>query len=109
MSVSISNGTNIPVTLVVNDAAIETVAPGADADFPAGQLSGLPWRVEARTLTGRVLLSLVVHDGDVRYTANSSKGDAARVDLSCGRIDLWSGPPMAGPMPGPGSPGDCAP
>ncbi len=33
----------------------------------------------------------------------------ARVDLSCGRIDIWSGTPMMGPAPGPGVPGDCDP
>jgi len=25
------------------------------------------------------------------------------------RHDVWAGPPIAGPAPGPGSPGDCAP
>jgi hypothetical protein len=35
------------------------------------------------------------------------KGDGNRVDLSCGRIDVWAGPPLLGPAPGPGTPGDC--
>ena len=30
-------------------------------------------------------------------------------NLSCGRLDIWSGPPLSGPPPGPGKPGDCAP
>jgi hypothetical protein len=109
MSVSIENGTTLTVTLVVNDAPVATVQPGNDADIPASQLSSLPWNVEARSPSGRVLVSLVVHDGDVVQAPGGSKGDANRVDLSCGRIDIWSGPPLLGPAPGPGSPGDCAP
>ena len=50
-----------------------------------------------------------VHDGDVYSSSDGrqSHGVAARADLSCGRIDLWSGPPLAGPAPNPGTPGDC--
>ena len=68
-----------------------------------------PWFVEARTASGRALLTLVVHAGDVRYQESSTRGDANRIDLSCGRLDIWAGPPLIGPMPGPGSPGDCVP
>jgi hypothetical protein len=109
MSVSIENGTTLPVTVVVNDAQVATVAPGDDATLPSSQMPSLPWNVEARSPSGRVLVSLVVHDGDVVHTQNRYDGDAARVDLSCGRLDIWSGPPLLGPAPGPGSPGDCAP
>ena len=109
MSVSISNGTTLTVTLVVNDAPVATVAPGVDDAIPASRLSSLPWRVEARSPSGRVLVSMIVHDGDVVATADGDKGDANRVDLSCGRLDIWSGPPLLGPAPGPGSPGDCGP
>ena len=109
MSVSIANGTTLTVTLVVNDAPVATVQPGDDADVPASRLTALPWAVEARSSSGRVLVSLVVHDGDVVQAPGGSKGDATRIDLSCGRLDIWSGPPLLGPAPGPGSPGDCAP
>ncbi|HEY5275535.1 MAG TPA: hypothetical protein VIK38_03190, partial [Coriobacteriia bacterium] len=60
MSVSISNGTTLTVTLVVNDAPVATVAPGVDAAIPASRLSSLPWRVEARSPSGRVLVSMIV-------------------------------------------------
>jgi len=52
---------------------------------------------------------MTVRPGDVWETAGQMKGDAVRVDLSCGRLDIWSGPPLLGPAPGPGKPGDCAP
>ena len=114
MSLGISNGTTIPVGLSVNGTTIETFeAGGGDQAIPATKLPALPWVAEVRTVAGRVLLRLTVHEGDViethSYGGGSSKGDGARVDLSCGRIDLWSGPPLLGPMPGPGIPGDCTP
>jgi hypothetical protein len=115
MSVSIANGTTLTVSLVVNDAAVATVAPGDDANISASQLPSLPWTVEARSPSGRVLVSLVVHDGDVVDNVNPATGNGSyigrgsRVDLSCGRLDIWSGPPMLGPSSAPGSPGDCTP
>lgn len=115
MTLSISNGTTLTVTLVVNGAVIRTLAPNTGADpIPASALPALPWVVEAQSPSGRVLTSMTVNPGDV-WTASipgggvEEKSDGARVDLSCGRLDIWSGQPMLGPVPGPGSPGDCAP
>jgi hypothetical protein len=69
----------------------------------------LPWQVEVRAPAGRVLLSTPIKSGDVEYSDSASRGDGNRVDLSCGRIDVWSGPPLLGPAPGPGTPDDCRP
>ena len=57
---------------------------------------------------------MTVRDGDLQATTNPDGGSSAngiggRIDLSCGRLDIWSGVPVIGPMPGPGSPGDCLP
>jgi hypothetical protein len=109
MSLGVSNGTTLAVTIVVNGIEIETVAAGQGDDIRAARLPALPWRVEARSPSGRILLPLNVRSGDAHQTADSSGGVAARLDLSCGRLDLWSGPPLLGPAPGPGSPGDCDP
>jgi hypothetical protein len=112
---SIANGTTLTVTLLVNGTVVGTFAPGVERDpIPATDLPALPWQVEARSPSGRVLTSMAVRPGDVWATTGPSgqgemKGDAVRVDLSCGRLDIWSGPPMSGPAPGTGSPGDCAP
>ena len=107
---SISNTTTLVVTLVLNDQPIVTVPAGVQFDpVPALGLPPLPWAVEARSPSGRVLVSMTVRAGDVRIGPNSAQGDANRVDLSCGRLDIWAGPPMLGPVQGPGSPGDCAP
>jgi hypothetical protein len=103
---SIANGTTLTVTLLVNGTVVGTFAPGVERDpIPPTDLPVLPWQVEARSPSGRLLASVTVHPGDVSDTS----GDGVRVDLSCGRLDIWSGPPMSGPAPGTGSPGDCAP
>jgi len=112
---SISNGTTLTVTLVVNGAPVGTLASGTGRDpIPASALPALPWHVEARSPSSRLLTSITVRPGDVWATTGpncqgSARSDGARVDLSCGRLDIWSGVPLIGPAPGPGSPGDCAP
>jgi hypothetical protein len=108
MSIGVANGTSIPVRIVVNGVEIRTVEPLAlQMEIPASALPPLPWQVEATTMGGRTLVALLVRSGDVHVTANGRSGVGQRVDLSCGRLDIWSGPPMSGPMPGPGLPGDC--
>jgi hypothetical protein len=109
MSLSIANGTTLGVTVVVNGTTIETVAAGQGDEIPASRLPSLPWRAEVRSPSGRQLQQLTVNSGDVHRTMDSTSGDAVRIDLSCGRLDLWSAPPLVGPAPGPGTPGDCAP
>lgn len=114
MGLGVSNETTLPATLTVNGTLVQEMEPGAAADLPAARLPGLPWVAQVRTTSGRVLVALTVRAGDVWVERNadgstSAKVDAARVDLSCGRIDIWSGQPMSGPAPGTGVPGDCAP
>jgi hypothetical protein len=100
---SISNGTTIAVRLVVNGADVETIPPGGYADPVTAVLPALPWSIEVRSPSGRVLSRMTVNAGDVVYTtpdasgASSANGRAVRVDLPCGRLDVWSGPPMLGP------------
>jgi len=114
LPLSISNGTSIAVTLVVNGSPIETVPAGAYEDPVKAILPPLPWSIETRSPSGHVLSRLTVQAGDVIYTTpdpngrSSARGDGVRVDLSCGRLDVWSGPPMLGPVFIPGPSGDCA-
>ncbi len=114
MQVHVSNGTTMAVTVTVNDAFSRAIEPGQGADLMAADLSGPPWVVKVRTGSGRVLVELTVNEGDVWGQQNAdgsgeAKGDGARMDLSCGRIDIWSGFQMGGPAPGSGVPGDCDP
>jgi len=106
------NQTTLTVTLVVNGAVARTVRPQTQEIVFAKDLPPLPWSVETRSPSGRVLSRMTVRAGDASETSlpgggREVKGDAVRVDLSCGRLDVWSGPPLAGPPPGPGTPGDC--
>ena len=110
----VSNDTTLAVTIAVNGTAIRTIQPHTRESLFVKDLPALPWAVEARTPSGRALSSMSVRAGDVTETtrpdgSHEVKGDAVRVDLSCGRLDIWSGPPLLGPPPGPGTPGDCTP
>jgi len=114
MRLEVSNGTTIPVMLTVNGAAGLPIAAGQRADLGVADIGPLPWVAQARTGSGRVLVGTTVRTGDVWSQQNAdgsgeSRGVGARVDLSCGRIDIWSGVPMMGPAPGPGEAGDCDP
>jgi hypothetical protein len=113
MKLSVGNWTTIAVTLVVNGSVIETIPPGGYEDPIKASLPAMPWNVETRSPTGRVLSTLVVHEGDYTVTQMPSggmqiHGDSVRVDLSCGRLDVWYGTPMLGPTFIPGPSGDCA-
>ena len=57
----------------------------------------------------RTLLSLTITSGSVVRREDSVQPAGTRVDLSCGRIELYAVIPLGGPAPGPGHPGDCGP
>lgn len=113
-SIDVSNGTALLVTIVVNDVPVGAVAAGTNGSIKPGQLPPKPWRVRAVTATGRQLLAFVVDPGDVTIVhradgSTMTTSDGERADLSCGRLDVTVGSRMAGPVPGPGTPGDCVP
>jgi hypothetical protein len=112
--IDIDNGTSLPVTMFVNGRELATILPGRHEELPGAALPSLPWKVEAKSPSGRVLLKFRVDPGVVTQTMNadgstSSRSAGARVDLSCGRLDVYVGAGMSGPVAGPGVPGDCAP
>jgi hypothetical protein len=109
----ISNGTSLAVSLVVNGRVVGTAEPGVGlAPIPIDALPPLPWTVEARAPSGRVLTSMEVARGSISTDGTQSTGPFGRVDLSCGRITIFAGyfSPSGPVPPAPaGSPGDCAP
>jgi hypothetical protein len=112
----ISSGTTLVVTVVINGRVVGTSEPGGPSPtFDPATLPGLPWTVEARSPSGRVLTSMRVEPGDIWTTARpggavEQAGTLGRVDLSCGSLRIWAGDVMpSGPFPGSGTPGDCAP
>ena len=115
IGIGVVNGTQLQVSLVVNGTLIETLPPGrADKAILMSALPPLPWVVEARTSSGRVLLEMTAGPDDVQSQPGiSSQGKEAAVSLSCGSLYLWAGasePSWPAPGSGPqGSPGDCIP
>lgn len=116
-TLAVGNSTTLRVFVYVNGMDATILDPGEVVDpIDPGMLPTLPWQVEATTASGRVILTLTVREGDVWHSGpdpsgvSAIHGAAARADLSCGRLDIWSGPPLGGPMP-PSSfpPGDCDP
>jgi hypothetical protein len=111
----VSNGTTLALSVIVNGQSIGVAPAGINADYTVDQLPGLPWAVETRTVSGRLILQLDVQPGSVIDIRNadgsgSHSAPARRADLSCGRLDLYVGSiGMLGPAPGPGVPGDCVP
>lgn len=117
-ALGVSNGTTLIVTVVVNGQPVGVFPPGGlGPGIDPAALPPLPWTVEARSTSGRVLTSMRVEPGEVATTtapdgAVEHRGTMGRVDLSCGRLTIWAGDVQpSGPVPvePPGKPGDCAP
>lgn len=104
-----SNQTSLDIHVIVNGTDLATLAPTTGGSIDASAMPTLPWSIVAQTSGGRVLASFLVKPGDVVSSGGAQRGVGVRVDLSCGRLDLWSGPPLGGPAPGPGNSGDCGP
>lgn len=117
IDLGIVNDTDLTVTLFVNDFEIGTYEPGdEEKGLVPPRLPDPPWHAEARTSTGRVLLTLDVKPGDVwTSTADANgrsegQGRATLLYLSCGRLDLFVLTPLGGPASTRSfSPDDCLP
>jgi hypothetical protein len=114
IGIGVDNATTLDVSLVVNSVVVEKLAPHtADRVIPMSALPPLPWVVQVRAASGRVLVTMTASPGDVQGPAPTGQvhgGREAGVSLSCGQIYLWTGAvEPSWPAPGSGSPGDCAP
>lgn len=107
LDLHIENGTTKAITVLVDGATVSTVGAGQSATVSEATLPAGAWSVEARLPGGKSVLKSLVDRSSVSQTANGASGSGSRVDLSCGRLDVWVGIPMVGPAPGPGTPGDC--
>lgn len=118
VNLGVANGTTLAVTLFVNGVRFAEFQPhGPEPTIDIAALPVLPWTVEARSPSGRVLTSMRVEVGQVRtFTrpggAIEPVATMGRVDISCGRLTIWAGDfTPSGPIPAspPGEPGDCEP
>lgn len=113
------NGTTIEVAIVVNNVEIGRLAPGESIDDLQGRAGRRPWLIQLRTITsGRAVLTMRDDptEGEPAADANGLAAVNAflvTVDLSCGRLEAWTGDRSAiaaPPIPDqPGRPGDCEP
>lgn len=109
LTLTANNQSDRALELYVNGGKIADVGAKSEPTFKAQDLPPLPWAAELRLPTGRTLLALTVTSGSVVRTANGSQSPGIRVDLSCGRIELFAVYPLLGPVAGSGHPGDCGP
>jgi hypothetical protein len=115
IGLGVVNSTDLRVSLVVNSTLIETLSPhSGDVAIHMSALPPLPWVVEGRTSSGRVLATMTAGPGDVQGPAAIGvvhSGRQGGADLSCGQLYLWTGatePNWPAPNES-GSPGDCVP
>jgi hypothetical protein len=105
----VANGTTLTVTLFVNGRSVADVPPGgSESSVSDTALPPLPWTVEARTSSGRVLATAFAGTG----ATGSGQSGRYDFDLTCGRLTIWTGetqPPAPAASGSPGTPGDCAP
>lgn len=104
---SISNGTTLTLSLVVNSQRIGEVPPDSQRTLQAFGLPALPWILEAQSPTGRVVMTFRAEPADLQKYSSQ----AQLVDLSCGRLWIWVGDvtPDAPVVPSAYPSGDCAP
>lgn len=115
-SLSVSNDTDLTVEIAVNGELVDAVEPHSGVGpIPIGALPPLPWHVEARTESGRILVDMSVREEDLvgREVAEGGTEHAipmGRVDLACGRLTLWAGDRApSGPPWVEGQGGQCTP
>lgn len=88
LGLGIWNETSVPVTLAVNGQIIETVPAQGPEHTIVAPLPSMPWTIEARSPSGRVLTQLDVEQAQINRVA--------WVVLSCGEIILWYGQATSG-------------
>lgn len=109
MSLTANNQSDRALELFVGGGKVADVPAKTQLTLQAKDLPPLPWAAELRLPTDRLLLSLTVTSKSVVRRAEGSQAVGNRVDLSCGRIELYAVIPLGGPAPGAGRPGDCGP
>ena len=98
-SLGVVNGTTITVSLFVNGQYVADYGPGQSRPtFDTTVLPSLPWTAEARSPSGRVLISQPVEPGEIRVHSMT----AGSTDLACGPLMIWVGEFYPAPSQPPG-------
>src|SRR4051794_22816945 len=91
MELHARDDSTLDLAIVVNGIS-HLLVHETQIDLKADSLPPLPWAIVIRTSGGRRLASMSVRSGDVVSGWGIEQGVAVRLALSCGRIDVWSGP-----------------
>ena len=76
-----------PLLVYVNGDWVGTFPAGAErGDITTGAHDGPPWRIEARTDAGLVLVA-----ADVAAAPAPGTGEGAAADTACGEVTVWAG------------------
>jgi len=99
----VSNQTPLQLRLVVNGSAVQDIPGSEQIRVPASTIGPLPWDLTVEAINGTPMLAFRVEASSVGGTASPSgpfgvRGVGSRIDLACGRVDAWVGPPLLGPM-----------
>jgi hypothetical protein len=82
------NGTDITIDLVLNGESLGSIGPGSGMEVASRwRLPALPWEVEARTESGRVLVTMTVSAEELQRNGVKAGG----VALPSGRFAMWAG------------------
>jgi hypothetical protein len=97
----VRNYSTVVVDVTVNGQTEAAVQPESYAAIQTADLPSPPWTVSAVASDGHVYGSFAVP------SLQDLTGHGTRIDLSCGRVDMWIGQPLLGPTFIAGASGDC--
>jgi hypothetical protein len=87
LTLGLANETDRPILLYVNDEWVGTFPAGTVRnDITTGPHGGAPWRIEARTDRGLVLVAAEVFESPA-----PGAGVGAAGATTCGDITIWAG------------------
>ena len=107
-NVHVSNGTTLDISIVVNGLSIGTVRAGDEIAIESSRLPGLPWAVEARSPSGRLILPWHVGVGQIQKALDGTGASAATATLTCGVFTIRIGA-IGDTGPDPNPPDSCDP
>ncbi len=91
--IDISNGTERPITLLIDDTEFMVVSARSGVIIPPAHVPRLPFLLEARLPSGKVIGT---------YRVSEPGGFLLRIGLTCGVLDVWSASTQPeGPRPDP--------
>jgi hypothetical protein len=83
----LDNATDRPALVYVNGEWVGTFPPGTERnDITTGPHGGPPWRIEARTDAGLILVA-----AEIAEAPPPGEGAGAAAATTCGDVSVWAG------------------